>query len=511
MTRTKFAILNSMSSSGVYLIKMVITLFVRVIFIQKLGVEILGVQGVFTNILSVLSLAELGFGSSLALVLYKPLADKNTEDVVTLMSFFRKVYFAVGLIVLLFGLMVFPFLPFLGKGLSLGRVGLFYLLFLANSVFSYFYTYKRTLLNANQYGYISTLNDFIFWILVQGFQVLVLFGTKDYKWYLVVQILGTVMGNLNISRIVNRRFPEYVMRTPKKISKRLVTDIKQNTIGSMSAKIGQIIITSTDNLLISVFVGVSYVGVYSNYTVIIASGVQALLTQALYSVTPSIGHFVNTKGTIEQIQLYRKIVLYGFLFLIFSVPELMLMTSTFISLWVGSKLVLPMDVLFVMVLNFCVATMRVGTQSFINAKGMAWIARKRPILEASTNLILSIVLARLFHLGILGIVLGTLISSLGVGFVYEISILAKRGFDKGSRLFLRDNLTCFIELLVLALVSLWVFGYLNLRVNLISLAVGGFYSILISTLGVVLFTSRDQQSALMNTMNQIKTRLLKKD
>lgn len=431
MNNTKrMALLNSFSSSGIYAIKMIVTLFTRAVFIQQLGMSLLGVQGVFTNVLAMVSLAELGVGSSLSLVLYKPLVNRDAETITKLMTFFKRVYLVISAVVLLLGIVALPLLPFLGKGLELSAVGTYYLLFLANTVVSYLFTYKRTLLNANQFGYISTLNDFFVWLFVQILQVIVLLLFQNFYIYLIIQILGTVISNLNISRIVSKRFPDYVKKNGETISKELKDDIKRNTVGSLSAKLGQIVINSTDNILISMFSGLKMVAIYSNYSVIIASGIQALLIQALYSITPSIGYFVNTKSEQDQVGLYKTVLHYAMLFLTLTVPGVLLVATDFIKLWTGSQFVLPQLTLLVMVMNFIVAVIRVATQSFINAKGLAWFARKRPIVESLSNLIISLGLVTIGNLGVSGIVLGTLVSSLFVGLIYEVHILFKYGFSE---------------------------------------------------------------------------------
>lgn len=265
---------------------------------------------------------------------------------------------------------------------------------------------------------------------MQILQVIVLLLFQNFYIYLIIQILGTVISNLNISRIVSERFPDYVKKNGETISKELKDDIKRNTVGSLSAKLGQIVINSTDNILISMFSGLKMVAIYSNYSVIIASGIQALLIQALYSITPSIGYFVNTKSEQDQVGLYKTVLHYAMLFLTLTVPGMLLVATDFIKLWTGSQFVLPQLTLLVMVMNFIVAVIRVATQSFINAKGLAWFARKRPIVESLSNLIISLGLVTIGNLGVSGIVLGTLVSSLFVGLIYEVHILFKYGFSE---------------------------------------------------------------------------------
>lgn len=506
MNRTKLALMNTISGSSVYAVKMIITFLTRALFIQKLGIELLGIQGVFTNILSVLSLAELGFGSTLSLVLYKPLAHNDYRTVSSLMKMFRKLYLIVGLIVLSFGLIILPFLPFLGKEFELTKIGGYYLLFLANSVVSYFFTYKRTLLNANQRGYLTSINDIAFWLLVQIFQVIALYTTKNYYLFLVIQIIGTILSNLNISNIVDRQFPKYVDYTDNlTVTTDQIDEVKRNTVGSMSAKLGNVVVTSTDNILISAFVSVSAVGVFSNYSLIITSGVQALLTNLLFGLTPSIGNYIYTKNVVDVKRLYETITFYGFSLLTFCVPGLLLVTPSFIVMWVGNNLLLPSYVLACLIANLCISVNRLVTTSFINAYGLAWYARKRPILEASANLFISLVFLKIFNLGIFGVVLGTLVSSLFIGFWYELKVLAIYGLKTDFRFLLRINLGYLIKLSFLGILSYLIGESIDIFANslIFEFLIRIILAIIISCMSFLILSSKKQKEDFLRKAKKV--------
>ncbi|MDT2391071.1 lipopolysaccharide biosynthesis protein [Enterococcus avium] len=506
MNRTKLALMNTISSSSVYAVRMIITFLTRALFIQKLGVELLGIQGVFTNILSVLSLAELGFGSTLALVLYKPLADNDSRTVSSLMKMFRKIYLFVGLIVLTFGLIVIPFLPLLGKEFELTKIGGYYLLFLANSVVSYFFTYKRTLLNANQRGYLTSVNDIVFWLIVQLLQVIVLLTSRSYYLFLVIQIIGTILSNLSISKIVDRQFSKYVDYSENlKVTKDQINEVKRNTVGSMSAKLGNIVVTSTDNLLISAFVSVSAVGMFSNYSLIVTSGVQALLTNLLFGLTPSIGNYIYTKDLVDVKKLYETITFYGFSLLIYCVPALILATPSFIVMWLGNDLLLSSSILACLIANLCLSVNRLVTTSFINAYGLAWYARKRPILEAIANLFFSLTFLKVFNLGILGVVFGTIVSSLFIGFWYELKVLSIYGLKTDFRYLVRINLGYLIKLLVLGIVSYFIGTITNtfIKSTISEFLINLTLAIITSSIFFLVVSNREQKKNILDKVKNV--------
>ena len=193
-SRTHYSVLNSTTSAAVYMIKLLIGFVSRTFFIKYLGSEYLGLNGLFTNILSFLSLAELGIGTTIVYELYKPLATRNIEEINAFMGLYKKAYDIIGIAIGVLGMGVIPFLPIIvGHNVTIHNIPLLYVLFLANSVVSYFFTYKRSILNADQQNYKVIINDFVFYVIVSIIQIGLLLYTSNFTLYLTVQIAFTLI------------------------------------------------------------------------------------------------------------------------------------------------------------------------------------------------------------------------------------------------------------------------------------------------------------------------------
>ncbi|EPC46676.1 polysaccharide biosynthesis family protein, partial [Lacticaseibacillus paracasei subsp. paracasei Lpp7] len=182
---------------------------------------------------------------------------------------------------------------------------LIFLLFLANSVVSYFFTYKRSLITADQKAYIVSLNDFLFLLVTNVFQIVFLILTSNFIVYLIIQIISTIASNITISIIADRRYPYIKEKDVQKLDAGSVKEIKRNVIGNVSSKIGGQIVMGTDNILISAFVNLSAVGLYSNYTLIV-NAIQNVCTQITNSITASIGNYAAERDAQSSYVLFKR-------------------------------------------------------------------------------------------------------------------------------------------------------------------------------------------------------------
>ncbi|MBM7689347.1 transporter [Enterococcus ureilyticus] len=436
-SRIHYSVLNSSISGGIYVLKMLAQFISRSLFIYFLGKELLGLNGLFTSILNMLSLTELGIGTSIIYSLYKPLNEKDDHQIKALMSLYKKIYTTIGIIVGILGLMLVPFLHiFIESASEINGLYYYYILFLLNSVISYFFTYNRSLLNADQRSYISAINDFIFQLLVIIVQAFVLFLGKGYAFFLIVQIIGTLLSNITISIRVNKEF-HYLKDVPiMKLPKETVATLKKNTIGNLSSKIGQIIVNGTDSLLISIFVSLASVGIYSNYFLIVSS-VQQLCVQITNSITASIGNVAVAGDEEHGFAVYKKHYFVSFSLLYFSSTSLMIALDPFIHLWLGSSYLLSKATMLAIVVNFIVKLFRQTPLVFIDAYGLAWIQRWKAIVESIANLTFSLLFLIVFDLGIVGVMLGTILSSLMTVSWYEPYVVFKYGINKPFGTYLR--------------------------------------------------------------------------
>lgn len=409
------------------LLGLFISFFSRIVFIQFLGAEYLGLNGLFSNILTILSLVELGIGPAITFSLYKPLAEKDVEKIKSLMMLFRKTYITIGFIILLIGCFIAPFLElFIKSTPDIPHLHLIYLLFVTNSAVSYFYSYKRTLIISDQKRYIATIYRYSFFILLNITQIIVLYLTKSYILFLICQIVATLTENIMISKKANRLYPFLREKNIKKIDKTTMAEIKRNIRAMIAHKTGGVVVNTTDNLIISKFIGLVQVGLYSNYQLII-NALNIITGQIFSSITASVGNLGATETNERKKFIFQ--VIYLINFWVFSTISicLIILVNPFIELWIGKEYVLKTSVVLVIILNFYLSGMRKSVLTFKEALGIFWHDRYKPIFEATINIVTSLYFVQYF--GMLGVFIGTTISTISTVFWIEPYVLYKYGFE----------------------------------------------------------------------------------
>lgn len=426
MNRTRYSVINSMVSSGTQALNILSKFVVQTIFIRELGATYLGVNGLFTNVLSILSFAELGIGNAIIFSLYEPLAKNNHKTIASIMRLYQRAYRVIGILIAVVGVVFIPFIHFFINGQqSVPFLEGYYLLFLGNTVMSYFFTYKRSLLIADQRGYISVLNQFAFTVIQAIGQIWILMEYQNFALYLIIQILCTVISNVLISHVVDKRYPYIEALSVERVPPRILTTIVQNTRGMMGSKIGSIAINSTDNLLISMFMGLKTVGIYSNYFLIFNSAT-AVLNQLINSVSSSIGNLVVTSSEkIEDVFFRHNFI--NFVFTLYATTIIFSLVNPFIQLWVGVKYQLSTWLVFLLSLNFMFNQLRQTNLTFISSYGLFDKIGRKSVLEAIINVVVSLTFLSFFHLGIEGVILGNILSNLMINVWYEPLVVFRYG------------------------------------------------------------------------------------
>ena len=428
-SRTRNSIRNAVFSIGGYAFTMILQLVGRRVFLMVLSNEYLGLGGLFSSILSMLALSELGVGTAMVYALYKPVAENNTEKIKSLMALYKKLYTAIGVFILVVGVLVTPFLQFLIKDMpDIKYIRVYFILYVFNSAFSYFCTYKRSLIICNQKEYISTTTTTIAAMVTRVLQIVVLLVTGNYMLYLIVQIIVTVAENLWISHIANKMYPFIKEKDIVPLDKEDVSSIRKNIGAMFGHKMGDVIVNTTDSLIISRILGLAYVGLFSNYNLIL-SNIQTISNKIIYSLNASIGNLTASSDKKHSEEILDNIVFLTYCFQCFVTTTLIVILQDFVSLWVGTEHLLENAVVVIFVANLYFATMRAPVMIFRNATGTFWNDRYKPICESVANLVVSIPLT--YVMGIGGVKLGTLISTLTVAFWWEAYALYKYYFNKG--------------------------------------------------------------------------------
>lgn len=440
LTRSKASALNSTVATITQIVQLVVQFIARSVFIYMLGSQYLGLNGLFTNILGYLNFAELGIGSAITFSLYRPLQEKDIVQVSSILKLFKNLYRIIAVIVLVGGFIVCPFIPHLIGGESSDikvNIQIAFLLALTNTVISYFTTYKRTLLIADQKGYINSINTVGYNVLGQILQIFFLFVWKDFYIYLIVQAFTMLLSNIHVSRVVDRLYPEINLRSAGKVDNQVIVFLKKNITGMMSSKLGGIVVNGTDNLLLSYYVGLTAVGMYANYTMLVG-GLTQVITQLVSAVTASIGN-LGASGEDNKKQL---VVFYQY-FMITSLIGLFVavgfsgFASAFINIWLSKKMVYTYIPLTVISINFLLQCLRQSIINYTNAYGLYWYARWKPLFESIINFIISWFLVKYTNLSITGVLIGTICSNLFVNYWWESYIVLRYGLKTKVFLFLR--------------------------------------------------------------------------
>lgn len=477
---------------------------VRMVFIKTLPIEYLGVNGLFTNVLAMLSLAELGIGPAIVYSLYKPLAYGDKETVKSIMRLFKKVYIAVGGIILVLGLLLFPFLDsFIKDGQGVPQVHYFYLVFLLNTVVSYLWTYKRSLLIADQKQYVVNIYQAAVQVLVAVLQIIFLLIFADYWCFIILMLLGTVLENFSIAHKADKEYP-YLNEKAEVLDLDIKQQIVKNTKAMICHKIGGMVVFSSSNLVLSKFAGLAAVGLYSNYYMVIAA-LNAFAAKFFESITASIGNLMVLEESGKKIKAFKITEFITALQASICFCGLYVLFNPFVELWVGKEYLFSEVVVTAMAFSFYLTYMRKAVLMFRDACGLYWNDRYKPLAESVINLAASIYLT--VHYGVIGVVVGGVISTLLTCFWVEPYVLFNNGIDIKLKDYFIDYLKFTVVALLAAVTSQLVYSSLFTNVTILNFISSILICVIITlTLWFVVFYKREEMQYLVNF---VKSKFLK--
>lgn len=428
MSRVEESIKNSAVSIAIQFVTIAINFISRTVLIKTMGEQYLGINGLFGNILNMLSLAELGIGSTITYWLYQPMANNDEKRLNVLMSLYARIYNTIGAIILVVGVSLAPFLGFLMKETpDIPHLTLIYVLYVLNMASSYFFVYKSTLINVAQKNYIVNGVKFCFYIINSVVQILILLFTQNYILYYSSTIINSVLGNIAVSIIAEKMFPFLKKPVKEKLKKEERIEIKKDVSAIFSHNIGSFVLSSTDNMIISKFIGVIEVGLYSNYTMV-THAIQTLLNLVFNSLISSVGNLMNSVDKERSYIVFRNILFATCWLVGFCSICLYILFNPFITLWLGEKYIFEIHVVFLIVLNFYLTFIRRTVNTFKHCAGLFRNDRYKSFIESAVNLITSIWLVNTW--GIAGVFMGTAISTITVCIYVEPYILYKHFFEK---------------------------------------------------------------------------------
>ncbi len=429
-------------------ITLLLPFVLRTIMLKVMGSDYLGLNNIFTSILQVLNLAELGFSSAVVFSMYKPIAEDDKPTICALMNFYKTVYRVIGIVVLVVGIILLPFIRFLIKGPTPPDVNLYilYLIYLVNTALSYFlFAYKSALLNAHQREDIhSNINSIVF-IVQYGLQIAAIILFKNYYIFILIQPLFTVASNIITAVITKRYYPEYICKGH--LDKEIISQIKHQVGGLMIQKLCITTRNSLDSIIISAFLGLTSVTIYNNYFYIISS-LHAVLGIILNSLRAGVGNSI----TVESIEKNHN-DMHKFMFIYAWIAGwcticLACIYQDFMVLWAGEELLFPVYMMIAFCVYFYLMSLGDIRNLYMTGAGLWWEGRYRSIMESVANLVLNITLGYFF--GVFGIIIATILSLFIINFGYGSHIVFKFYFKNGKLgyFFAKHALYAFITLIV---------------------------------------------------------------
>lgn len=429
----------------------------RKIFLLYLSADYLGINGLYTNILTVLSLAEMGIDSAFVFSLYRPVAERNYDLVNSLLSFFRKLYFLIATCLFVIGLAVIPFLKYLiDSDISQGDLIFYYVVFLLNMVITYFVAHKIALFAAFQEHRFQRIFSLLSNFMLQILQIIILILFGDYHIYVLSSTLIAVLYNIVISIAAERKYPEvFKARNDVLINKQ---EIFKRIRATFLYKLGAVMINSTDNILISALAGITFVGLYSNYLSVIST-FTGLITIINTSLITGIGNMAVKESKESQESLFNMMILIYHLIAALGLIGFSLLFNDLITVWLGAKYLLDYGTVFIIALNFYLTYAIAPIWIFREANGLFGEVKYILLIRAAINIVLSIILGKIF--GIFGVLLATTISLAVTNLWYEPRVLSKKVLYGITKSYWKKQLRFFLLTVMCYMLSFFVTLYLG--------------------------------------------------
>lgn len=477
-SRTKNSLLNFMSGMGCQFMTLFLRFFVRTIFIYTLGKEYLGIDGLFSNIISMLSLTELGFGAAIGFRLYKPLAEKDETRIRILIKFFKKAYIVIGWAILIIGLLIVPLLPILIKDYShlldlKINVPLLFIIYLMQSVSTYwFFTYTTIIINASQKTYIlygiTIFND----IAKSLIQIAILLIWKDFLLYVLAVVVYNFFGGWINAYIAHKLFPFAFRKESKKMERSEIKDIFKDCGALFLNKMNGVTLKVCDNFVLSSFIGIVIVGIYSNY-VILLSAIGGIVSKFYRSMMASIGNLYATSSVSKsygffEVLNFSSIVLYGTVCAV-----VFLLFDDIIFAWLGKEYVIAQPCALLMGIEMVVSGLKGNLGQVRSATGAFRQKWFRPVMGIIINVAVSIALVKPF--GICGVLAGTIIADVTTVLAVDPFVIHKYSFKryKPTWYYYKKNITYLLVLSLLILGDYFICNLVKTNVLILDVVLHG--------------------------------------
>ncbi|MEF9974078.1 MAG: hypothetical protein RSG50_01935 [Clostridia bacterium] len=478
-SHSESVVINTGAGFALKLIAQLLNFVTKTVFIYALGMQYTGVSTLFTDILSMLSLAELGIGSAITYALYKPIREGDAQRMAALMNFYKTAYRLIALLVLLTGAVCVPLLPYMVKGAPdiKESITLIFCLYIFSNASSYLLAYKSTLLTASERQYVISKTAICFTFARVACECFVLLVFRNFILYLLVDIVEQLLRNYVISRKADKLYPKIKLYRDAKLNKQETKHLLVDVGALALYKVAQVVLSSTDSIVISMTpaLGVMAVGFLGNYRLIFTT-INMTIVQFYQSFTPSLGAMASTAGSKRQYEVFETAYFISFWVVLFCTTSLLCLTEPFVrDIWLSSRYVLSKPVLFALAFNFYVQGNMRPLNAFRNSNGLFRQGKFRPLATAALNLILDFVLVQFW--GVVGVLMATGLSMILTQLWYDSRLVFLKVFEKSPMIYARTYLV-HLAIAVVSCGATYVLG------DCVSEVVGNVYAAFVIRMGL---------------------------
>jgi O-antigen/teichoic acid export membrane protein len=506
ISRTENALKNIRITMICQIAKIISGFASRTVFTWLLGIQYLGIQGLFFNILSLLSFVELGMGSAVVFNLYEPLQKGDKKKICQYLQFYKRLYRLIVIVIATIGISLIPFLDELVKAPDIKEnITVIYLLFLTQTCLSYVMVYKKSLLIADQKTYLTVVYQQVATISVNILQIFVLYFYTNYYMFLFLGLGTQVIENYICVRKANALYPFIKDTITERLPLKDIKKFKRNVKGLFLNKIAGVTFDSTDNIFISIFVGISSVGILSNYLLIVST-INTFLNQVVGSIVATLGNLVLEHDKEHEFQTFKNIyfantIIYGMLACVLTNALGFFVTK----IWLDDEFYLPLYIIWLIVFEWCLKGLHYPVFMFRSAYGFFYQLKLVPFWAAIGNLIMDYYFVKLW--GLAGIYLATIFARMTVRSA-DVYVLFNKGFQKNASTYYCMH---FLHIIIVVFVAVISSQLLVMFEN--SLAISVFITIFspVVYFSVIYlgFRNRDEFSFIKNNvMDRIKKRII---
>lgn len=488
--------LNIKANIFIYILQSLLAFVLRVVFIRKLGAELLGLNNLIINIVTLLTVVESGFSTVISYKLYKPLAQNKTKKISAIMNFYKKGYRIIGTIIIVIGIIVSLFLKKIVGDFSYKYLYLVYFIYLLNAISLYFISYKEVLLIADQKNYKLFKFNCFFTFFMYLLQIIILYIKPNNILYLFIFVICKVVNRILNNIYITRYYRNIDFNSNNKLNKKEINDIKKNVYNISLFKIGDYIVSCTDSILISSIINITYVFIYSSYLSII-NVLRTIIKKVYDSITASFGNLTVLNNKDNEYYIFK--IMYFLCFLISGYVTICLLNvfNIFIELWIGKEYVLGMFSVCIICFNFYLMSNQFPLDTIKEAEGFYDKDKFVPILLALINIILSILLGKIF--GFNGIIISTSISYLLTVFWNKPYVVYRNILKKSTKEYFLDQIKFILVIILIYAITYKLFNFISLKVSLFSFIIVGLVSTLIYCIIIlILFWNRYEFKYLLN-------------